>query len=172
MKPAMRNLLVLLLISASACAVQGTSTGAAGDVPQPPPPGPMQAEAEQAKAAIETAARDCAAGRLVDVRARVEHLKVSRPARPDINEAELAAALSRLCAGAGPGSLAEINTIVEEVSIQQSAALATVTLYGRLRGVPSDEHFVVRGLVHLLRGPGGWVVSRAAYWPHSIPPVS
>ena len=160
--------LPLLVVAAGACAAQP-----APDAPPAPGPGPMRAEADGAKAAIEDAARACAAGQSAQLMARLEaYPRVSRPMAPDLSEAELDAQLKRLCAGAGPGSLAEINTMVEEIAVQPRSALATVTMHGRIRGAQRDEHFVVRGLVFLLQAPAGWQISRAAYWPHEIPPVS
>lgn len=164
----MRKLFPILLIAATACAAQS-----APGVPPVPGPGPMRAEADGAKAAIEAAARACAAGQSAELMARLEpYPRVSRPKAPDLSEGQLTTHLSRLCAGSGPGSLAEVNTMVEEVAVQPRSALATVTMHGRIRSTQGDEHFVVRGMVFLLQGPAGWKISRAAYWPHEIPPVS
>jgi len=164
----MRNLLSLLLLCTSACAAATTA-----QVPQPPGPGPMQAEADAASAAIEAAGRACVVGQSSELMSRLEaYPKVSRPLAPDLSETELNAHLSRLCAGSGPGSLAEVNTMVEEVAVQPGSALATVTMHGRIRGASADQHFTVRGLVFLLQSPSGWRILRAAYWPHEIPPAS
>lgn len=163
---------LLLLPLAAACAAQTAPVESAA-VPPAPGPGPMQAEAQQASAAIEDAARACAAGRAGDLTERLERYpKVSRPMAPDLSEGELSEPLARLCAGRGTGSLAEVHTMVEEVAVQPGSALATVTMHGRIRGAGRDEHFTVRGLVFLLHGPSGWRILRAAYWPHDIPPVS
>ena len=133
----------------------------------------MQAEASAAGAAIEAAAQACAQGRSADLAALLERYpKVSRPMAPDLSEAELNVPLRRLCAGAGIGSLAEVSTMVEETAVQPGSALATVTMNGRIRGAGRDEFFVIRGMVFLLHGTGGWKILRAAYWPHEIPPVT
>ena len=162
---------LLFVLATGACAAQIPPV--ASDVPPIPGPGPMRAEADQVKATIEQAARACAEGRLADVNAVLEpYLKVSRPREPDLGEPELQPRVSQLCGGAPAGSIAEINAMVEEIAIQPNAALTTVTLVGRVRGVPNGGHFVVRGLVHLQRDGATWRVSRAAYWPHEIPPVS
>jgi hypothetical protein len=162
---------LLFLLSTGACAAQVSPT--ASDVPPIPGPGPMRAEADQVKATIEQAARACAEGRLSDVTAVLEpYLKVSRPLEPDLGEPELLPRVNQLCGGAPVGSIAELDAMVEEIAIQPNAALTTVTLVGRIRGAPNGGHFIVRGLVHLQRGGTVWRVSRAAYWPHEIPPVS
>ena len=167
----MRILLPILLSVASACAAQ--TRPVASDVPPVPGPGPMRAEADQVKATIEQAARACAQGRLSDVTAVLQpYLKVSRPHEPDLSEPELLPRVGRLCSGAPTGSVAELEAMVEEIAIQPNAALTTVTLVGRIRGVPNGGHFVVRGIVHLERAGTVWKMSRAAYWPHEIPPVS
>jgi len=164
----MRILLPILAMAASACAAQ-----TAPDVPPVPGPGPMRAEADGAKAAVEAAANACAAGRSAELMIRLEtYPRVSRPMAPDLSETELNAQLRRLCAGSGVGSLAEVHTMVEEIAVQPRSALATVTMQGRIRGAQKDEHFVVRGMVFLLQASNGWQISRAAYWPHEIPPVS
>ena len=165
-------LLPLLLLFAAGCVAQPVPAQTA-DAPQPPASGPMQAEAQQASAAVEAAARACTQGRSAELAERLDRYpKVSRPLAPDLSEIELTTQLRRLCAGSGLGSLAEVSTMVEEITIQPGSALATVTMHGTIRGMSRDEHFVVRGLVYLLQGTSGWRIIRAAYWPHEIPPVS
>ena len=168
----MRKLCTLIFLAAGACAAPTASQTAVSDVPPVPGPGPMRAEADAATAAIEVAAKACAAGRVAEVTRRFEdYAKVSRPMAPDLGEPELGPQLRRLCSG-GAGSVAEVNTMVEDMAIQPGWALATVTLHGRLRAAPPNDHFTVRGIVQLQHDSDGWRIARAAYWPHAIPPVS
>ena len=158
------RLLFLPLLSLAACA--------SAQVPAVPPPRAPgdPGDGEAIKAMIIAGAEACARGDQGGVMRQYDRaVLLSYPGTLDVGYDDLAASFSRLCKGAGKGTVERTVPTFEEIIVGRDTALVRIMWTTQLRDAPGSR--MLRDVQYWHRTPEGWRFRSGVHWPYTPVPA-